>query len=131
MLTVCVVEDIRTKARLVRPVVLAPLNATLTEPTPEPSTALDCTIAIPLPPPPLLALTAILSAFVAVCPLLSLTCAMKLLVPELLGVPEIVPVEAPRVSPAGRVPETTDQLYGVTPPLAASVAPYATFCCPF
>src|SRR3954468_3136132 len=130
MLTVCVVVDIRTKARIVRPAILPVVNATLTEPTPVPSTAFDCTMAIP--PPPALAVTAILRAFVAVCPLLSLTCTVKLLVPELLGVPEIAPVEAPRVSPAGRVPETTtDQLYGVTPPLAASVALYATFCCPF
>ena len=42
-------------------------------------------------------------------------------VPAAVGVPLICP-ELPRVSPAGRVPELTDQLYGVVPPLAASEA---------
>jgi hypothetical protein len=37
-----------------------------------------------------------------------------------VGVPLITPVEAFRVSPAGRLPAVTDQLYGVVPPVAAS-----------
>src|SRR4051794_12151398 len=110
MLTVCVAEDMRTKARIVRPAVLLAENATASDATPVPSIAFDCTIAIPLPPAPPVALTAILRAFVTVCPLLSRTCTVKLLVPELVGVLEIVPVEAPSVSPAGRIPETMDQL---------------------
>ena len=39
-------------------------------------------------------------------------------VPDDLGVPLIWP-EALRVKPAGKDPEATDQLYGLTPPEAA------------
>ena len=66
----------------------------------------------------------------AVCAFASLTWTVKLLVPEVVGVPEIVP-PVERVNPAGRVPDTTDHLYGGVPPVAASVALYATFCVPF
>ena len=37
----------------------------------------------------------------------------------------IPPVEALSESPAGRLPEMTAQLYGVTPPYASSTAEYA------
>jgi hypothetical protein len=43
----------------------------------------------------------------------------------LVGVPEIKPVEL-RVRPAGRVPEVIDQVYGGTPPVAASDEVYGT-----
>ena len=42
----------------------------------------------------------------------------------MVGVPEMTPVPALRVSPAGNVPFVTDQLYGGVPPVAASVSPY-------
>jgi hypothetical protein len=42
--------------------------------------------------------------------LLSLTVAVKLDVPLVVGVPEIMPVVAARVSPAGRLPEVIDQV---------------------
>jgi hypothetical protein len=42
--------------------------------------------------------------------LASCTCTVKLEVPAVVGVPEITPVELARVNPAGRLPETIDQL---------------------
>jgi len=39
-----------------------------------------------------------------------------------VGVPVIAPVAAFSERPAGNVPLETDQLYGVVPPVAASVA---------
>jgi hypothetical protein len=44
-----------------------------------------------------------------------------LLVPAAVGVPAIAPELAVKDNPAGRVPEVTDQVYGVVPPAAASV----------
>ena len=41
---------------------------------------------------------------------LSLTAAVKLDVPVAVGVPEITPVVAARVRPAGRLPEAIDQV---------------------
>ena len=57
------------------------------------------------------ALTVMLSALVAVWELASVTRTVKLLVPALVDVPEITPVLAARLSPAGRLPlpETIDQ----------------------
>ena len=69
--------------------------------------------------------TVMLRAFVAVCAVgvvESVTCTVKLNVPEEVGVPEIVPVEAARFKPAGKDPEPMLQEYGVNPPLAARVA---------
>ena len=51
----------------------------------------------------------------------SLTFTVKEEAPAAVGVPLICP-ELPRVRPAGREPELSDQLYGVVPPLAASEA---------
>jgi hypothetical protein len=48
----------------------------------------------------------------------SATVAVKLKVPLAEGVPEIRPVLAARLSPAGRLPEVIDQVYGVVPPVA-------------
>jgi len=51
---------------------------------------------------------------------------VKLLVPVVLGVPEITPVLAFRERPAGRVPTEIVQAYWLLPPVAVSVALYAT-----
>jgi hypothetical protein len=70
--------------------------------------------------------------FVAVCAVgvvESVTLAVNENEPEADGVPEIVPVAA-NVKPAGKAPEATLQLYGVVPPLAASVVEYAVPTCP-
>ena len=42
--------------------------------------------------------------------LLSLTVAVKLYVPFVVGVPEMIPVVAASVSPAGRLPAVIDQV---------------------
>ena len=49
---------------------------------------------------------------------LSLTAAVKLKVPLVMGVPEIMPLVAARVSPAGRLPDVIDQVYAGVPPVA-------------
>jgi hypothetical protein len=46
------------------------------------------------------------------------TCIVKLDVPPPVGVPDITPVDAFNVKPAGNVPLDTDHVYGVVPPLA-------------
>jgi hypothetical protein len=48
----------------------------------------------------------------------SVTVAVKLDVPLVVGVPEITPLLGARLSPAGRLPEVIDHLYGAAPPLA-------------
>jgi len=48
-----------------------------------------------------------------------------------VGVPVIAPVAAFNKSPAGSVPLVNDQLYGVVPPVAASVALYGAPTSPF
>jgi hypothetical protein len=65
------------------------------------------------------AITAKLNAIVSVAPFLSVTCARNENVPEFVGVPEKVPSEA-SVTPAGRLPDTTVQVYGGFPPFALS-----------
>ncbi len=72
------------------------------------------------------ALTTIESAFVAVAATLSVTIAVKLEVPDVVGVPVMAPVPATRESPAGSVPEEIDHVYGVVPPEAVSAWLYAT-----
>jgi hypothetical protein len=42
-------------------------------------------------------------------------------VPTVVGVPEMIPVPAARVSPAGNEPVVTDHVYGVVPPEAVRV----------
>ena len=67
------------------------------------------------------AATVIVNDFVAVCAVgavESVTFAVKLNEPEVVGVPEIVPVAADSVKPVGSAPELTLQLYGVVPPVA-------------
>src|SRR5262245_33627715 len=68
-------------------------------------------------------------ARVAVCPL-AVTWTVKLTVPVAVGVPEITPVPALSVRPAGRLPLASAQVYGGTPPVAASVALYGVPCVP-
>jgi hypothetical protein len=53
----------------------------------------------------------------------SATVAVRLAVPAAVGVPEIIPLDAARVSPAGRLPET-DHVYGEAPPVACSTVEY-------
>jgi hypothetical protein len=50
----------------------------------------------------------------------SVTVKVKLAVPVAVGLPEITP--AAKLSPAGSVPEVTDQVYVPLPPVALSVA---------
>lgn len=54
----------------------------------------------------------------------SVTFAVKVNEPDAVGVPEIVPPEE-SVKPPGKAPELMLQLYGVVPPLDASVVEYA------
>lgn len=44
--------------------------------------------------------------------------AVKLKVPFAVEVPEMTPVPGARLSPAGRLPDVIDQVYGVVPPVA-------------
>lgn len=56
----------------------------------------------------------------------SVTVTVKFVVPAVVGVPEIAPVAAFKVSPGGRLvlPPTTDQLMkGWMPPVACKVTP--------
>ena len=55
---------------------------------------------------------------------------MKLLAPTVVGVPEICPL-VDRVKPDGRVPESSDQVYGVVPPTAARLWLYGADWVPF
>ena len=56
------------------------------------------------------AVTVRLSDFVALCELVSVTRTVKLLVPLPDGVPEMAPLPALSVNPAGSAPEVMDQL---------------------
>ena len=56
---------------------------------------------------------------------LSLTFTVKFDVPTVFGVPEITPVVAASVSPAGRLPDVIDHVYAGVPPLACNVRAYA------
>ena len=55
----------------------------------------------------------------------SVTCAVKLKVPALVGDPVIVPLVALNVRPAGSEPAVIDQWYGGVPPTAFKLAEYA------
>src|ERR1700739_2457578 len=48
-----------------------------------------------------------------------------------VGVPERTPLEGSRLSPGGRAPAETDQLYGIVPPTAESALEYGAPTCPF
>src|SRR5258708_37324202 len=68
--------------------------------------------------------------FCAVWLAASFTCAVKVNEPETLGVPVILPEEAPTVTPEGSDPEAMLQLYGAVPPVPVSVAEYVCSCVP-
>jgi len=77
---------------------------------------------LPPPPPPVpvpSGLIAIESVFDAVLEPLSVTVTVNGYVPSAVGVPEITPVPAFKLRPAGRLPD--DHVYGVLPPVALSV----------
>ncbi len=59
----------------------------------------------------------------------SVTFAVNVNEPDAVGVPEIVPPDE-SVKPPGSAPVLTLQVYGVVPPLAASVVEYAVPTCP-
>ena len=72
------------------------------------------------------------TVFVNAGPLESVTLKVSgVLVTATVSLPEIAPVAAFRVNPAGSVPLVTDQVYGVVPPIAARVVLYAEPTCPF
>ena len=68
---------------------------------------------------------AILSAFVAELFAASVTFTVNDEVPAVVGVPEIAPVDAVKLKPAGNVPALTLQVYGAVPLLACNVVEYA------
>jgi hypothetical protein len=79
------------------------------------------------------AATAMLSDCVAVSAagvLESVTMAVKLNDPAVVGVPEIVPLAVASVRPAGSVPALTLQLYGAVPPVAVKVREYGFWAVP-
>ena len=59
------------------------------------------------------------NALLALPPRPSVTLKVTVEIPAAVGVPEITPVVALSVRPAGSVPLCIDQLYGDTPPPAA------------
>ena len=60
----------------------------------------------------------------AVCAALSVTFMVTPKLPATVGVPEIVPPEE-SVTPVGSAPAITEYVYGVVPPVEASVVEYA------
>ena len=60
----------------------------------------------------------------------SLTRTVKEVVPAIVGVPPIWPVEAVKPRPVGSDPEVIDHEYGAVPPVAARVATKVAFTCP-
>jgi len=61
--------------------------------------------------------TKILNALVAVLLAASFTCTVNEAVPAVVGVPEMTPVDAVKLSPAGSAPALMLQVYGVVPSL--------------
>jgi len=68
------------------------------------------------------AVTAIVSVWLAVAPVVSLTFTLKLKLPAVLGVPEICPLVAASTSPGGGEPVAIDHVYPGVPPEAVTVA---------
>ena len=66
-------------------------------------------------------LTVIESALVALLALVSVTLNVTLLVPAVVGMPEIRPVEAFNVRPPGKLPLDFDHVKEALPPLTANV----------
>ena len=67
--------------------------------------------------------------FVAVPPTESVTVTVTENVPDAVGVPDMTPLAALIVKPAGN--PVADHAYGVVPPMAERVLLYATFFVPF
>jgi len=63
-------------------------------------------------------------------PVESTTCAVKLNVPAVVGVPVMAPVELFSVKPAGSDPLVMENVYGGVPPPATRAELYATPTCP-
>ena len=95
---------------------------------------LACTVveyAVPLVPPGsdvvvtkggcAVVATKMLNVLVAVLFAASFTCTVNETVPAVVGVPEITPVGAAKLSPAGRAPVLMLHAYGVVPSLACRV----------
>lgn len=64
-------------------------------------------------------------------PVVSVTMTKKAKLPAVVGVPEIVPLEAVRVSPGGKEPLVTAQVQGHARGTAVKVAEYDTLTWPF
>ena len=60
----------------------------------------------------------------------SVTWALKVKVPAVVGVPEMAPVLLLRVRPGGKEPLAIDQLYGRVPPLALRTRVYGILTLP-
>ena len=71
------------------------------------------------------ATTVIVNALVACTLAASVTCAVKLKLPALVGIPVMAPLVASNVRPAGKEPDVMDQRYGGVPPTAFRLAEYA------
>jgi hypothetical protein len=69
--------------------------------------------------------TAIDRSFESVAFVPSMTRMVKLGTSVVVGVPVIAPVAVSRLSPAGKAPAETDQVYGRVPPVALTVWEYA------
>jgi hypothetical protein len=63
-------------------------------------------------------------------PVVSVTVTMKVYVPGVVGLPEITPEAALRVSPAGREPPVTDHVQGHANGAAINVVVYDVPTCP-
>jgi hypothetical protein len=72
----------------------------------------------------------LVTVLLAALPEESITCAVKLNVPGVVGVPVIAPVAALSVKPAGRDPRMIEYVYAATPPVAVNADEYATPTCP-
>ena len=66
-------------------------------------------------------LTTILRVAVDVAEFASVTCTVKLYVPDAVGTPEIKPVAEVRVRPVGKLSALTDHVSEPVPPVAVSV----------
>src|SRR5574337_237700 len=69
-------------------------------------------------------------AFAADETFVSATCTVKLIVPAVVGAPDMTPVEPFNVKPSGRLPEEIDHEYGGLPPVAVRVWLYVVLVLP-
>ena len=71
------------------------------------------------------AFTVMLNTALDFAPVASCACAVKTDKPGVVGTPEMMPVVAEIVSPAGSAPEMTLHEYGELPPVAERIVEYA------